>query len=184
MVNTRHKHVKLDLTCTSHVSQQYHNASDGIHSVPHLHGIKSRKRQIDEGKTHIYGSSNHYRRWIHSIVQSHSQECERRKNKQNANTKNSCTELATVFFAELPTQHTVLELSALDQCLIVTVNSENIVVVVVVAVKQQHNNQYIQLDSRYNDPQQTCRNRETPGRNARVLIPPLGSSQTQGSSLH
>ena len=59
------------------------------------------------------------------------------KNKQNANTKNSCTELATVFFAELPTQHTVLELSALDQCLIVTVNSENIVVVVVVvAVKQ------------------------------------------------
>ena len=78
MVNTRHKHVKLDLTSTSHVSQQYHNVSDGIHSVPHLHGIKSRKRQIDEGKTHKYGSSNHYRRWIHSIVQSHSQE--RRKN--------------------------------------------------------------------------------------------------------
>ena len=77
--NTRHKHVKLDLTCTSHVSQQYHNASDGIHSVPHLHGIKSRKRQIDEDKTHKYGSSNHYRRWIHSIVQSHSQERERRE---------------------------------------------------------------------------------------------------------
>ena len=54
------------------------------------------------------------------------------------------------FFFELPTQHTVLELSALDQCLIVTVHSDNIVVVVVVvvvAVTQQPNNQYLQLDT-------------------------------------
>ena len=48
--DARHKHVKTDLTCTSHVSQHRHNASDGIHSVSYLHGIKSRKRQADEGK--------------------------------------------------------------------------------------------------------------------------------------
>ena len=40
---------KLDLTCTSHVSQQRHSASDGIHSFPYLHGTKSRKRQAGIG---------------------------------------------------------------------------------------------------------------------------------------
>ena len=59
--DTRHKNVKLDHTCTSHASQQHHSASDRIHPFPYLHGITSRKRQIDEGITHRYGSSNHYR---------------------------------------------------------------------------------------------------------------------------
>ena len=65
-------------------------------------------------------------------------------------------------FTELPTQHTVLELSTLDQCC-VTVQSDSIVdavvvvvvvVVVAVAVTQQPNKQYLQLDTQYNDPQQ------------------------------
>ena len=67
----------------------------------------------------------------HSIVHSHSKERERRKQTRRRS-QYLYTGLATVFSAEHPTQHTVLELSALDQCHIVTVNSEIVVVVVVV----------------------------------------------------
>mmetsp|Transcript_63188 Transcript_63188/g.167485 ORF Transcript_63188/g.167485 Transcript_63188/m.167485 type:complete len:248 (-) Transcript_63188:35-778(-) len=51
-----------------HVLQQRYNAPDGVHTVPHLHGINSKKRQIDEGKTQKYGSSNHCRHWTHSTL--------------------------------------------------------------------------------------------------------------------
>ena len=42
----------LTSTAPSHVSQQRHSTSDGIHSFPYLHRTKSRKRQADEGKKH------------------------------------------------------------------------------------------------------------------------------------
>ena len=121
-----------------------------------------------------------------TVTSSHRQERGRRKNQEETRIpKNTCTELANVFF-ELPTQHAVLELSALDQCLIVTVHSDNIVVVVVVvvvAVTQQPNNQDLQHVFSTAIHNKLADNIEKPGQTARVLIPPLGSSQTQGPAF-